>query len=121
MDKMKGETHTLAGPKKRINPCNWSQDEYQRWVAMECQGRGIRHFKRDKISNCWIMSRKLPGFSPGRLNAALQLRANVYPTRIHGEGSNKDRQVTLPTLPTRTRDMRPYTGPLHIGERKQDT
>ncbi|KAK9535979.1 hypothetical protein VZT92_005804 [Zoarces viviparus] len=74
-----GETQTRA-VKKRA-PCDWRTEEHTRWAGLECQGAGVKHFKNDKISNCWFRNPNLPGFKPGIFSAALQLRANVYPTR----------------------------------------
>ncbi|KAK9535947.1 hypothetical protein VZT92_005780 [Zoarces viviparus] len=86
-----GETHIQIRAKKRRAPCDWRTEEHQRWAGLECQGIGIKHFKNNKVSNCWIMNPNLPEFKPGILSAALQLRANVYPTR---EFKERGRTIT---------------------------
>ncbi|KAK9535952.1 hypothetical protein VZT92_005783 [Zoarces viviparus] len=80
---------------KRKSPCDWRRDEHWRWANLECQGRGIKHFKGDKISNCWLQYPNLPGFKPGIYSAALQLRANVYPTR---ELKERGRPTTIESM-----------------------
>ncbi|KAK9535976.1 hypothetical protein VZT92_005801 [Zoarces viviparus] len=68
-------------PKKRLVPCDWRQVEFDRWASLGSQGKGIREFEDDKISNCCLSSPVNAGFRPGQYTAALQLRANVYPTQ----------------------------------------
>lgn len=41
-------------PRKRIVPCDWRQVEFDRWAGQLVQGKGIRTFEADKISNCWL-------------------------------------------------------------------
>lgn len=60
-------------------PCDWRQDEYLAWTKLPVQGVGAQLFKKDRISNAWI--RDYSGFRQRHYIAALQLRANVYPTR----------------------------------------
>uniref|UniRef100_G3N5H4 Uncharacterized protein n=1 Tax=Gasterosteus aculeatus TaxID=69293 RepID=G3N5H4_GASAC len=64
-------------PRKRIVPCDWRQVEFDRWAGQLVQGKGIRTFEADKISNCWLYN-----YPPNKeFTAAVQLRANVYLTR----------------------------------------
>ncbi|XP_049425577.1 uncharacterized protein LOC125884643 [Epinephelus fuscoguttatus] len=67
--------------KRRLVPCDWRQVEFDKWANLKSQGRGIWMFEADKISNCWLVDPHSGGFTPGRYIAALQLRANVFPTR----------------------------------------
>lgn len=76
-------------PGRRLVPCDWRQVEFDRWANLNSQGRGIRLFEADRTSNCWLVDPYSGGFTPGRYIAALQLRANVYPTR---ESAGRGRQ-----------------------------
>ncbi|XP_049895677.1 uncharacterized protein LOC126387169 [Epinephelus moara] len=67
--------------KRRLIPCDWRQVEFDKWANLKSQGRGIRMFEADRVSNCWLVDPHSGGFTPGRYIAALQLRANVFPTR----------------------------------------
>ncbi|XP_059716807.1 mitochondrial enolase superfamily member 1 [Haemorhous mexicanus] len=60
-------------------PCDWRKIEFERWVHLVAQGHGIENLVNDVISNAWI--RQYKGIPPQKLITALQLRANVYPTR----------------------------------------
>ena len=60
-------------------PCNWRREEFLRWAGLPTQGMGILGFAGSAASNAWLVH-------PERMQqrhfiAALQLRANVYPTR----------------------------------------
>ena len=59
-------------------PCNWRREEFLRWAGLPTQGMGILGFAGSAASNAWLVH-------PERMQqrhfiAALQLRANVYPT-----------------------------------------
>ena len=70
--------HSRYAPSPK--PMNWRAAEFERWSRQPAQGAGIKHFKRDKISNDWL---KFPtGFSQGQLRTALKMQANVVPTRL---------------------------------------
>uniref|UniRef100_W5NLC2 Reverse transcriptase zinc-binding domain-containing protein n=1 Tax=Lepisosteus oculatus TaxID=7918 RepID=W5NLC2_LEPOC len=73
-------------------PRNWRKDEYESWTKLPVQGVGISNFKDDPDSNSWLSHHT--GFKERHFIAALQLRANVYPTR---ESLNRG-QRGLPTL-----------------------
>uniref|UniRef100_A0A8C5JJ73 Reverse transcriptase n=1 Tax=Junco hyemalis TaxID=40217 RepID=A0A8C5JJ73_JUNHY len=60
-------------------PCNWRKLEFQKWTRLVSQGHGIENFENDEISNAWL--RRFGGIPHRKLITALQLRANVYPTR----------------------------------------
>ncbi|RLV62413.1 hypothetical protein DV515_00019342, partial [Chloebia gouldiae] len=60
-------------------PCNWRKLEFKKWTHLVAQGHGIENFEDDDISNAWI--RQFGGIPQRKLITALQLRANVYPTR----------------------------------------
>uniref|UniRef100_A0AAR2L5M9 Reverse transcriptase domain-containing protein n=1 Tax=Pygocentrus nattereri TaxID=42514 RepID=A0AAR2L5M9_PYGNA len=62
----------------RINPCNWRNEELQRWAEQPTQGVGVAGFKGMRVSNGWLGNPI--GFNQRQYIAALQLRANVYPT-----------------------------------------
>lgn len=59
-------------------PCGWRTDEFQKWTELPVQGRGIAGFKGCPVSNCWLRNHQ--GFTERCFIAALQVRANVYPT-----------------------------------------
>uniref|UniRef100_A0A3B5M253 Reverse transcriptase domain-containing protein n=1 Tax=Xiphophorus couchianus TaxID=32473 RepID=A0A3B5M253_9TELE len=71
-------------------PCDWREHEFQRWCEKPVQGRGIVNFAHDRISNAWL--RPWCGFKQCFFIAALQLRANIYPTR---ESLNRGRDGAL--------------------------
>jgi hypothetical protein len=62
-------------------PCDWRSMEFEGWAALPVQGDGIGEFQKDKASNSWLADPKAVGFGQRHYMAALQLRANVYPTR----------------------------------------
>lgn len=66
---------------KRLVPCDWRQVEFDRWTDLGAQGKGVRVFEADRVSNCWLLEPRYRFKKSGQLVAALQLRANVYPTR----------------------------------------
>uniref|UniRef100_G3N5H5 Reverse transcriptase domain-containing protein n=1 Tax=Gasterosteus aculeatus TaxID=69293 RepID=G3N5H5_GASAC len=45
------------------------------------QGKGIRMFEADEVSNCWLTNYPPNKLKSGDFTAAVQLRANLYPTR----------------------------------------
>ncbi|XP_056598291.1 LOW QUALITY PROTEIN: uncharacterized protein LOC130416951 [Triplophysa dalaica] len=59
-------------------PCDWRADEFRRWTELPVQGRGIAKLKGCRASNNWLRMHK--GFTERCFIAALQVRANVYPT-----------------------------------------
>lgn len=60
-------------------PCNWRKKEFDKWTNLVSQGRGIINFKGVQISNNWLQHyRSIPH---RKLLTAVQLRANIYPTR----------------------------------------
>ncbi|XP_037313312.2 uncharacterized protein LOC119205528 [Pungitius pungitius] len=75
------DTNSMLRPRKRLVPCDWRQVEFERWADQLIQGKRIRTFEEDKISNCWLLNTPPNKFSPSSFSAAVQLRANVYPTR----------------------------------------
>uniref|UniRef100_A0AAY4CRI0 Reverse transcriptase domain-containing protein n=1 Tax=Denticeps clupeoides TaxID=299321 RepID=A0AAY4CRI0_9TELE len=60
-------------------PRDWRKDEYEYWCRLPVQGMGTVCFGNDNISNHWLRNHR--GFRERHYIAALQLRANVYPTR----------------------------------------
>uniref|UniRef100_A0A8C0TZ11 Reverse transcriptase n=1 Tax=Cyanistes caeruleus TaxID=156563 RepID=A0A8C0TZ11_CYACU len=64
---------------KYPKPCNLRKKEFEKWKQLVSQGRGITHFENDSISNAWLTSYR--AIHHRKLITALQLRANVYPTR----------------------------------------
>ena len=62
-------------------PCDWRREEKSAWAALPVQGRGVVVFTNDKISSGWMKNPVRAGFKQRHYIAALQLRANVYPTR----------------------------------------
>uniref|UniRef100_A0A8C4TMG7 ribonuclease H n=1 Tax=Erpetoichthys calabaricus TaxID=27687 RepID=A0A8C4TMG7_ERPCA len=58
---------------------DWRQAEFDSWKRLPIQGLGIDLFEEDKVSNCWLYSHKW--MSQGQFIAAIQVRANVFPTR----------------------------------------
>ena len=68
-------------PGRRLIPCDWRQVEFDRWAKMKSQGMGIHLFHKDKTSNCWLHNQSPHRLVPSMFSAALQLRANVYPTK----------------------------------------
>lgn len=77
-------------PKSRYpKPCDWRRKELKKWTKLESQGRGVKNFRNDSISNDWIQCyRRIPH---RKLLTAIQLRANVYPTReFLGRGRGDD-------------------------------
>lgn len=60
-------------------PCDWRRTEFQKLTKLVSQGHEIKSFKGDKISSDWLQYyRRIPH---RKLLTALQLRANLYPTR----------------------------------------
>ncbi|TNN33000.1 hypothetical protein EYF80_056835 [Liparis tanakae] len=66
-------------PRGRLVPCKWRQVEFRKWSGMVTQGTQL--FYNDKISNSWFYEEGRRWFKPGQYAAALQLRANVFPTK----------------------------------------
>lgn len=73
-------------------PCNWRKIEFTKWTKLISQGRGISNFEGDKISNHWL--EKYRGIPHRKLLTALQLRANVYPTREFLARGRRDKYTT---------------------------
>lgn len=71
-------------------PRDWRKDEFERWCSLSVQGVGVQCFQQDRVSNHWL--RDHSGFRERHFIAALQLRANVYPTR---ECLNRGRRGAL--------------------------
>ncbi|XP_065448199.1 cGMP-inhibited 3',5'-cyclic phosphodiesterase 3B isoform X1 [Chrysemys picta bellii] len=61
------------------HPKKWREEEFLRWSELRCQGIGIKYFKNDLISNS--IFRNSSKVKSSAYIAALQLRANIYPTR----------------------------------------
>ncbi|KAL7825010.1 hypothetical protein SRHO_G00342220 [Serrasalmus rhombeus] len=64
--------------RERINPCDWRNEEFMHWANQSTQGIGVLGYKGSRVSNRWLGNPT--GFNPRQYIAALQLRANVYPT-----------------------------------------
>ncbi|KAM7020649.1 mitochondrial enolase superfamily member 1 [Acridotheres tristis] len=81
-----------ATPKSKFpKPCNWRKNEFKNWTKLVSQGRGIVNFEGDKISNHWLQYyRSIPH---RKLLTALQLRANVYPTREFLARGRQDKYI----------------------------
>uniref|UniRef100_A0AAY4C4B0 Reverse transcriptase n=1 Tax=Denticeps clupeoides TaxID=299321 RepID=A0AAY4C4B0_9TELE len=71
-------------------PRDWRKDEFEYWCRLPVQGMGTVCFRGDTISNHWLRNHR--GFRERHYIAALQLRANVYPTR---ESLNRGRKGAL--------------------------
>lgn len=71
--------------------CNWRKQEFVNWTKLQSQGCGITKFEKDKISNNWIKHYR--GIPYRKLLTALQLRANVYPTREFLARGRQESQV----------------------------
>lgn len=74
-----------------LRPCNWQNQEFVNWTKLLSQGRGISNFEKDKISNSWVEYYR--GIPHRKLITALQLRANVYPTREFLARGRQDTQI----------------------------
>lgn len=61
------------------HPRKWREEEFLRWAGMRCQGVGIKYFRNDIISNS--IFKNSDKIKSSAYIAALQLRANIYPTR----------------------------------------
>uniref|UniRef100_W5M4C0 ribonuclease H n=1 Tax=Lepisosteus oculatus TaxID=7918 RepID=W5M4C0_LEPOC len=72
------ESKNKQKPKYKT-PCNWRKDEFENWTKLPVQGAGINNFQDDPDSNSWLSHNM--DFRERHFIAALQLRANVYPTR----------------------------------------
>lgn len=74
----------VAVPKVRYpGPCNWRKWEFNKWKQLVAQGHSIGNFENDNISNGWLT--RYRGIPHRKLITTLQLRANVYPTRVPGQ------------------------------------
>lgn len=80
---------TTAQKPKYLTPTRWRQDEFLTWCGLPVQGMGVQVFWNDPISNNWLRTQH--GMQQKHFIAALQLRANVYPTR---EALNRGRMGT---------------------------
>lgn len=60
-------------------PLDWRQDEFLKWAGLPVQGVGILGFHGSRVNNSWLA--KPWGFKEQHYISALQLCANVYPTR----------------------------------------
>ncbi|XP_055772989.1 uncharacterized protein LOC129850771 [Salvelinus fontinalis] len=84
-------TQTIATPTWK-NPANWRLREFDGWASLPVQGEGIGSFHQDTISNSWLADPSTAGFRERHYMAALQLRANVYPTKeALARGRNKEK------------------------------
>jgi len=72
-------------------PCDWRKQEFINWTKLLSQGHVISNFEKDKISNNWIEHYR--GIPHRKIIMALQLRANVYPTREFLATGRKDNQL----------------------------
>uniref|UniRef100_A0A4W5LMV1 ribonuclease H n=1 Tax=Hucho hucho TaxID=62062 RepID=A0A4W5LMV1_9TELE len=71
-------------------PSNWRLREFEGWAALPVQGTGIEMFLNDGTSNGWLADPAKVCFNQRQYMAALQVRANVYPTReALARGRNK--------------------------------
>uniref|UniRef100_A0A3B1JJF5 ribonuclease H n=1 Tax=Astyanax mexicanus TaxID=7994 RepID=A0A3B1JJF5_ASTMX len=70
-----------ATQRKGPVPCDWRQEEKRAWCNLPVQGRWVEVFDKDRISSAWMRNPERAGFKQRHYIAALQLRANVYPTR----------------------------------------
>ena len=69
----------VPAPKTIFPKPYWRKQEFINWTKLQSQGRGIDNFEKDKISNNWL--KRYRGIPHRKLLTALQLSANVYPTR----------------------------------------
>jgi hypothetical protein len=51
------------------------KNELKKWAALKSQGKAVKAFKDDNISNAWLINPKV--FRPSRYITALRMRANV--------------------------------------------
>uniref|UniRef100_A0A8C4TML6 ribonuclease H n=1 Tax=Erpetoichthys calabaricus TaxID=27687 RepID=A0A8C4TML6_ERPCA len=58
---------------------DWRQAEFEIWKKLPVPGLGIELFESDKVSNCWLHTHNW--MSQRQYIAAIQTRANVFPTR----------------------------------------
>ena len=61
-------------------PSDWQRESFLAWCGLKSQGIGTLNFGSDKTSNCWIGRPTQMGLTEGQYIAALQVRANVFPT-----------------------------------------
>lgn len=62
-----------------LRPCNWRECEFNKWKQPVAQGHSIENFENDNVGNGWLT--RYRGIPHRKLITALQLRANVYPTK----------------------------------------
>lgn len=85
------EWEAASSKNKFPKPCNWRKTEFNNWTKLVSQGRGIGNFEGDKISNHWLENYR--GIPHRKLLTALQLRANVYPTREFLARGRQDKHI----------------------------
>jgi hypothetical protein len=61
-------------------PDGWRDAEFDKWARMGPQGFGVGLFKRDKLSNSWLVGHGRAWWKESHFIRALQMRANVLPT-----------------------------------------
>lgn len=90
--RLENESPMSLPPSKICYPvlCDWRKEEIRWWIKLPVRGKGIECFQSDKISNTWLKSHQ--GFQERHFISALQLRANVYPTRETLSPGCKDAQ-----------------------------
>uniref|UniRef100_A0A3B3Y5C6 C2H2-type domain-containing protein n=1 Tax=Poecilia mexicana TaxID=48701 RepID=A0A3B3Y5C6_9TELE len=73
---------------------NWRREEFQKWISLRSQGRGLNAFRNDPISNSWL---KDPGWlSESDFIVALHLRSNTVNTLTTlGRGSQTNSSCRL--------------------------
>ena len=72
----------LLDPECELFPARngWRDAEFAKWNRMGPQGFGVGLFKRDKISNSWLVGHGRAWWKESHFIVALQMRASVLPT-----------------------------------------
>uniref|UniRef100_A0A673B3A2 Reverse transcriptase domain-containing protein n=1 Tax=Sphaeramia orbicularis TaxID=375764 RepID=A0A673B3A2_9TELE len=75
---------------KRISGDALKSKEFKRWMKFKFYGHGVKNFRCDKISNCWLRKPCEAGFSQTEFILGLKLRSNSLPVKasvMYGAGA----------------------------------
>jgi hypothetical protein len=56
------------------------KNEFKKWASLRSQGKAVKAFREDRISNAWLINPKV--FGPSRYITALKVRANVAADKV---------------------------------------
>lgn len=78
---------------KWMKPCDWREEELNKWKKLPAQGDGMECFADNSASNSWLKDPHEVGFKDDHFIMGLKMRANVSPV---GEVKMRGRQEIKP-------------------------